>query len=61
MIKDHFSVLQNLHSVDFLFHVQETGGTLKVSKNQKYFMKTLFLPKTNEIILRISALFYKTM
>ena len=29
---------------------------LKVSKNRNYFMKTSFLPKTNEIIVRISAL-----
>ena len=28
---------------------------LKVSKNQNDFMKTSFLPKTNEIIVRISA------
>ena len=31
---------------------------LKVRKNRNDFMKTSFLPKTNEIILRISALLY---
>ena len=31
---------------------------LKVSKNRNDFMKTSFLPKTNEIIVRISALLY---
>ena len=29
---------------------------LKVSKNRNEFMKTSFLPKSNEIIVRISAL-----
>ena len=29
--------------------------TLKVSKNRNDFMKTSFLPKTNKIIVRISA------
>ena len=32
------------------------GHVLKVSKNQNDFMKTLFLPQTNKIIVRISAL-----
>jgi hypothetical protein len=31
-------------------------GALKVSKNRNDFMKTSFLPKSNAIILRISAL-----
>ena len=31
---------------------------LKVSKNRNDFMKTSIFPKTNEIIFRISALFY---
>ena len=32
--------------------------SLKVSKNRSDFMKTSFLTKTNEIIVRISALWY---
>ena len=30
-------------------------AAVKVSKNQNDFMKTSFLPNTNEIIVRISA------
>ena len=42
------SLGQNLSSLE---HV-----TLKVSKNRNDFMKTSFLPKSNAIILKISAL-----
>ena len=34
---------------------------LKVSKNRNDFMKTSFLPKTNEINVRISALSHKAI
>ena len=38
--------------------VLNIGLDLKVSKNRNGFMKTLFLPKSNAIILRNSAVYY---
>ena len=51
MIKERFDQLWEMYN-----EVHNFLLWLKVSKNRNDFMKTSFLPKSNEIILRISAL-----
>ena len=57
-LKQHYFCKQTIiHPTD---HIQGKIMMIliKVSKNRNGFLKTLFLPKSNAIILRISAILY---
>ena len=60
VLKPGFLKIQNIYLsskwyVNFDWFFVHVDAFIKVSKNRNDFMKTLFLPKTNVIIVRISA------